>query len=392
MNKALIVILSAVLLDAIGMGIIMPILPGLLRELSHTSTTSSTHYGALLAAYALMQFLFAPILGALSDRFGRRPVLLISLAGAAADYLFMAAAPSLAWLYVGRILAGITGANLAVATAYITDITAEPDRAKRFGQMGAVMGIGFIIGPLLGGTLGEWSLRAPFVAAAALNAANLVLAYFVLPESRAPQAAPARRISFNAFASLHRLQGKPALLPLTSIFIIIALVGQVPMTLWIIYGQDSFGWSTTVAGISIAGYGAFHALSQAFMIAPAVRWLGERGALLLGLLADGTGLLLLALIMRSWIPFALLPLFAMGGMTLPALQAMLSRQVDESRQGELQGTLASIASLIGVAGPLAATAAYAASRSTWPGMVWAIAAALYLPVVPLLYSRRLREI
>ncbi len=165
----MLVILLTVLLDAVGIGLIMPILPALLRSLGGLDA-GSVHYGALLAAYALMQFLFSPILGALSDRFGRRPVLLISLAGAAADYLLMAFAPTLAWLYLGRLLAGITGANMAVATAYVTDITPAGQRARRFGLVGAVFGVGFIVGPLLGGSLGEWHLHAPFLAAAMMNA------------------------------------------------------------------------------------------------------------------------------------------------------------------------------------------------------------------------------
>ena len=177
MNRALTVILMTLLLDAVGMSLVFPILPGLLRELAGADATT-THYGALLAVYAAMQFLFSPVLGAVSDRFGRRPVLLVSLAGAAADYVLMALAPNLAWLYVGRVLSGITGASMAVGTAYLTDVTPEPDRARRFGQMGAAMGLGFVVGPLIGGALGEWSLRAPFVAAAVMNGLNLALAWF----------------------------------------------------------------------------------------------------------------------------------------------------------------------------------------------------------------------
>ncbi len=344
----MLVILLTVLLDAVGIGLIMPILPALLRSLGGLDA-GSVHYGALLAAYALMQFLFSPILGALSDRFGRRPVLLISLAGAAADYLLMAFAPTLAWLYLGRLLAGITGANMAVATAYVTDITPAGQRARRFGLVGAVFGVGFIVGPLLGGSLGEWHLHAPFLAAAAMNALNLIMAFFLLPESRKPRARAAEKIRLNPFSSLRRLHGKPGLLPL-------------------------------------AGYGACHALSQAFAIGPLVARLGERKALLIGLAADALGLVLLSIATRGWAPFALLPFFAAGGMALPALQALMAHKVDDDHQGELQGTLASMGSLIGVAGPLVATALYAATRDVWPGLVWALAAALYL-LVPLLLAR-----
>ncbi|MDN7679500.1 Tet(A)/Tet(B)/Tet(C) family tetracycline efflux MFS transporter [Burkholderia cenocepacia] len=388
LNPSLIAILATVLLDAIGVGIVMPILPGLLRSLAATGSTD-THYGVLLALYAFAQFLCAPLLGALSDRFGRRPVLLASLAGAALDYLLMALAPTLAWLYVGRLIAGVTGANVAVATAYVTDVTAEPDRARRFGQLGAMMGIGFIAGPLIGGLLGALHLRAPFVAAALLNALNLVLVWHVLPESRPRSAGGGRTAgALNPFANLRRLSGAPALAPLIGIYVIVALVSQAPATLWILYGQEHFGWSTPVAGLSLAGYGACHALAQAFAIGPLIARLGERRALALGLAGDALGLAVVAFATAAWVPFALLPLFAAGGMTLPALQAMLARQVDDTRQGELQGTLASVASLIGVAGPLVVTATYAATRATWPGLVWAAAALLYLLVPPLLAGAR----
>lgn len=391
MRRPHIVILITVLLDAIGFGLIMPILPGLLHSLSTSDTDVSRNYGALLAVYALMQFLFSPVLGALSDRFGRRPVLLASLAGAAADYLLMAAAPNLSWLYVGRVLAGITGANMAVATAYLTDVTPEPERAGRFGQMGAALGVGFIAGPLIGGLLGAWHLRAPFLAAAAMNGLNLLLAYYVLPESRQAQSAASPRTSMNAFAALHRLSGMPNLLPLVGVYAVVMLASQAPATLWIIYGEDRFAWSTTIAGVSLAAYGACHAVSQAFAIGPLVARLGERLAVLIGLAADSLGLALMAVATRGWMPFAILPLFAAGSITIPALQAMMARQVDDNRQGELQGTLTSIASLIGVGGPLAVSALYAATQHTWPGVVWGAGVTLYLLALPMLFNGRLRS-
>lgn len=379
-------------LDAVGMSLVFPILPGLLQELAG-GDGASRHYGALLALYAAMQFLFAPLLGALSDRYGRRPVLLVSLAGAAADYVLMALAPSLAWLYVGRVLAGISGASMAVGTAYVTDVSAEPERARRYGQMGAAMGLGFVLGPLLGGALGELSLRAPFWAAALLNALTLLLAWRTLPESlqqRSPRLALGRLNAFAALHSLGRLSGRPALLPLLGVFGLIVLASQVPGSLWILYGQDRYGWSAWVAGLSMAAYGALHAASQAWVTGALVTRLGERRALLLGMGADGLGFVLIGLATAAWMPFALLPLFAAGGLALPALQAGLSRQVDAQRQGELQGTLASLQSLIGMAGPLLVTAGFAASRRVWPGGVWTLAALLYLLALPLLLGRRAR--
>ena len=372
MNRALTVILMTLLLDAVGMGLVFPILPG------------------LLAVYAAMQFLFSPVLGALSDRFGRRPVLLASLAGAAADYVLMALAPSLAWFYVGRMVSGITGASMAVGTAYITDVTPEPDRARRYGQMGAAMGLGFVVGPLIGGALGEWSLRAPFVAAAVMNAVNLLVAWRALPESNQHRTARLDLAKLNAFSGLHRLKGRAPLLPLVGVFAVIALVSQVPAALWILYGQARYGWTAWVAGLSLACYGGLHAASQAFVTGPMVARLGERRALLAGMAADGAGFVLIGLATAGWMPFALLPLFAAGGLTLPALQAMLARQVDEQHQGELQGLLASLTSLIGIGGPLLVTAGFAATQHVAPGAVWMVAAVVYLLALPLLFSRRAR--
>lgn len=390
MSRALTVILVTLWLDAVGMSLIFPILPGLLRELAGAEA-SSQHYGGLLAVYAAMQFLFSPVLGALSDRFGRRPVLLASLAGAAADYVLMALAPNLAWLYVGRLLSGITGASMSVGTAYLTDVSPEADRAKRYGQMGAAMGLGFVVGPLIGGALGEWSLRAPFAAAAVMNALNLVLAWAALPESNQNRVPRMDLSKLNAFSALHRLSGKPPLLPLVGVFAVIVGVSQVPASLWILYGQDRYGWSAWVAGLSLACYGALHAVSQALVTGPMVARLGERRALLAGMVADGLGFVGMGVATAGWMPFALLPLFAAGGLALPALQAVLARQVDEQRQGELQGMLASLTSLIGIGGPLVVTAAVAATQRSRPGCVWVIAALLYLLALPLLLSRRARE-
>jgi DHA1 family tetracycline resistance protein-like MFS transporter len=387
-------LLAVVLIDAIGLGLIIPILPSLLHSLTGSTEAQSFHLGALLAAYALMQFLFAPVLGALSDRWGRRPVLLVSLAGAAIDYVLMAFAPNLAWLYAGRLLAGISGANMAVASAYLTDITPAEQRAARFGQMGAMVGIGFIAGPVLGGLLGEGSLRAPFLFAALLNGLNLLLAWRVLPDARRPATATgaaAASSSLNAFSALRRLHGQPGLLLLVGVFGIVALVGQWPGTLWILYGQDRFGWSTWVAGLSLAAYGLCHSLAQAFAIGPLVARLGELRALVLGMLCDALGLLLLALAGVGWMAFALLPLFAAGGMANPALQSMLTRRVDAEHQGELQGTLASMNSLIGVAGPLLVTSLFSTLRTHGAGLVWAVAAGLYLLALPLLRAYRAQQ-
>lgn len=397
MRQPLFVLLAVLLIDAIGLGLIMPILPGLLQSMAGGGDAHSFHYGALLAVYALAQFLCAPLLGALSDRYGRRRVLLVSLGGAALDYLLMALAPSLGWLYLGRVLAGVTGANMAVASAYLTDITPPPQRAARFGQMGAAIGMGFIAGPVLGGLLGDWMLRAPFVLAALFNAANLLLVWWLLPEphpaGRSGPTTPATSAtavfgSLNAFAALHRLRGRVGLGPLVGVFGVVMLASQWPATLWILYGQDHFGWSLWLGGLSLACYGLCHALAQAFAIGPLVARMGELRALWVGMACEALGLLLLAFAESGWEPFALLPFFAAGGMAVPALQALITGRIDDERQGEMQGTLASITSLIGVGGPLLVTSLYAASRTLWPGLVWAVGAAAYLLVLPLLLRHR----
>lgn len=388
MNKALIVILAAVMIDAIGIGLIFPILPALLREVAHAAEVAPL-FGLMLALYSAMQFLFSPVLGVLSDRYGRRPVLLVSLAGAAIDYLIMAFAPDLWMLVLGRAIAGITSANMAVATAYITDISEEAERAKRFGYFHAMFGIGFIIGPVLGGLLSEVWIRAPFLAAAAFNAANFALALFVLPESRAGDSSARFDLgNLNPFRPLGWAFSFKALLPLMAIFVIMNFVGTMYGTVWALFGEDSFGWSGLMIGLSLGAFGLFHAGAQAFLTGPAAARLGEKGAFVTGMAFEVTALLILAIATQGWILFALGPLFALGGIGMPALQSLTTRQVDGDNQGKLQGVLASLVSLAAVFGPVAFSALYFAVKPSWPGAVWAVGAAVYLLALPLLLGLR----
>lgn len=382
-NKALIVIMSTVALDAVGIGLIMPVLPGLLRDLLHSNDVT-THYGILLALYALMQFACAPVLGALSDRFGRRPVLLVSLAGAAVDYAIMATAPFLWVLYIGRMVAGITGATGAVAGAYIADITDGDDRARHFGYMSACFGIGMVAGPVLGGLLGGISSHAPFFAAAVLNGLNFLMGCFLLPESQKGERRPLSRETVNPLASFQWARGMTAVAALMAVFFTMQLVGQVPAALWVIFGEDRFQWDATMIGISLAAFGILHSLAQAIITGPVADRFGEKRALILGMIADGTGYLLLAFATRGWMVFPIMVLLASGGIGIPTLQAMLSRQVDEEHQGQLQGSLAALNSLTAIVGPLIFTAIYAASITTWNGWAWVAGAALYLVCLPAL--------
>ncbi len=388
MNKALIVILSAVLLDAVGIGLIFPILPALLRDVTHTGEVA-TLIGVMLALYSAMQFLFAPVLGVLSDRFGRRPVLLVSLAGAAIDYLVMAFAPELWLLVVGRAIAGITSANMAVATAYITDISEPGQRARRFGLFHAMFGIGFIVGPVLGGFLGEIWVRAPFLLAALLNAANFALALFVLPESRKGTADTRFDLSsLNPFRPLGWALNFAALLPLIAIFVIMNFVGTIYGTVWAIFGEDAFGWDGNMIGLSLAVWGVFHAGAQALLTGPAARLLGERWAMLTGMGFELLAMVLIAIATQGWVLFALAPVFALGGIGMPALQSMTTRQVDENNQGKLQGVLSSLVSLSAVFGPLLFSTVYFALKPYWPGAIWLVGGSLYLLALPLLLRIR----
>ena len=388
MNKALVVILAAVMLDAVGIGLIFPILPALLREVGHTSEVA-TLLGIMLALYSACQFLFSPILGVLSDRFGRRPILLVSLAGAAIDYLVMAFAPELWLLVLGRAIAGITSANMAVATAYITDISTEEQRAKRFGYFHAMFGIGFIIGPVLGGILGDYWVRAPFIVAAILNGINFALALFVLPESR--PGAPGTKFTLdtlNPFAPLKWALSFKSLIPLMGIFVILNFVGTVYGTTWAIFSEDAFQWNGMTIGLSLGAFGVFHALAQAFLTGPAVAKLGERWALVVGMAFETGAMLTLAFATQGWILFAMAPVFALGGIGMPALQSLTTRQVGADRQGQLQGVLASLVSLAAVFGPLFFSFIYYEIRDTWPGMIWLIAIAVYLLALPLMLGIR----
>lgn len=385
MNRPLFVIFTAIGLDAVGIGLIFPILPRLLAEVAHTQDVAP-YIGTMTALYAVMQFIFAPVLGALSDRLGRRPVLLISMAGAAINYLLMAFAPQLWMLFLGRAIAGLTSANVSVASAYITDISTEDQRARRFGLFNAMFGAGFIIGPVLGGLLGDHGLRLPFIAAAVLNAANLLLALFVLPESRAPQAGQPRidLAALNPLRPLRWVFSQRALVPITLVFFIMSGIGEVYGTCWALWGTDTFQWNGLWIGLSLGAFGICQTLVQALLPGPAARLLGERGAVLVGIACACLALLALAFARQGWVVFAVMPLFALGGIGTPALQALATRWVDAQRQGQFQGVLASAVSLASIIAPLGFSTTYLLVQKTWPGAIWLSVIAVYAIAVPLI--------
>ncbi len=312
------VILAIVTLDAIGISLVMPIVPSLLREVGHSGELG-WHFGAFLSLYALMQFLCAPVLGALSDRFGRRPVLLVSVLGAAIDALFMAFAPSLWLLFVGRAIAGMTGASMAVASAAIADLTPEHQRARWFGRMGACFGLGFIAGPALGGVLGDHGVRLPFLAAAALNGLTFLVGLLVLRESRPPALAsqPFDRGVLHPLAPLRWAASFPALLPVLGVFLVLVLVGEVAGTTWVLYGEDRYAWNASMVGISLAVFGLLQALVQGFVAGPLVERWGERAAIAVGTIADGTGYALIAFASHGWMAWRCCPSCAWAASARP---------------------------------------------------------------------------
>jgi len=390
MNRPLVVIFTAIVLDAVGIGLIFPILPSLLQEVTHTQNVAP-YIGTMTALYAVMQFVFAPVLGALSDRLGRRPVLLISLGGAAINYLFLAFASNIGLLLIGRAIAGLTSANISVAMAYITDISPEDKRARRFGLFNAMFGIGFIIGPVLGGVLGDAWLRLPFIAAAVLNACNLLLAFFILPESRTPTREKLDLSALNPLRPLRWVFSMKSVLPIVFIFFIFSATGEAYGTCWALWGSDTFHWNGLWIGLSLGTFGICQTLAQAFLPGPAVKLLGERAAILTGVAGTCIALIAMAFATQSWMIFAIMPVFALGGIGVPALQSLATRQVDESRQGQFQGVLASAVSLASIAAPLAFSTVYFIFRQQWPGAIWLSVVVVYAIGVPLVLGLRLKQ-
>ncbi|QBK04242.1 MFS transporter [Hylemonella gracilis] len=383
-HSPLLVIYLCVALDAMGIGLVFPILPTLVRDVTQTANVAP-FIGLMAALYAAMQFVFAPVLGALSDRLGRRPVMLLSLAGATINYLLLACAPCLGLLLLGRAIAGLTSANMSVATAYITDISPEATRARRFGLFNAMFGAGFIIGPVLGGALGDHWVRLPFLAAAALNAINFLLACLMLPESR--HASPgSTRIDLGSLNPLRPLRwalSRKRLLPLILTFFILSTTGEAYGICWALWGADAFGWNGFWIGLSLGTFGVCQTLVQALLPGPASRWLGERRAVLTGIACACVALAAMAFLRQGWMVFAVMPLFALGSIGTPALQALASRQVHAELQGQFQGVLMSAVSLASIVAPLAFSTFYYGVQSHWPGAIWLLVVVVYAVAVPL---------
>jgi DHA1 family tetracycline resistance protein-like MFS transporter len=376
----LIFILITLMIDAMGIGLILPVMPDLIREVQGGDLASAAVWGGVLSTvYAVMQFLFGPFIGSLSDRFGRRPILLAALFVLTLDYLVMALAGAMWLLLLGRIVAGITAATQPTAQAYIADVSKPEDKAANFGLVGAAFGVGFVIGPLIGGILGEYGTRAPFFAAALLAAANMVFGYFILPETvtdRIRRPFALRRANpFGAFAHIGALPGVGRLLVM---FFLYQVAFFVYPAIWAYFTRARFGWEPGMVGLSLAGFGIAIAIVQGGLIRIILRRLGERYTVVYGLAFNFFAFLALALVTNGTLALILTPLTALGAVVTPALQGMMSRTAPDDSQGELQGVLSSVAAVSMIISPLLMTQIFA--LFTGP------AAPVYLPGAPFLLS------
>lgn len=371
--------------DAMGVGLMFPVMPDLIREVTGENLSNAALWGGVMAtSFALMQFLFAPTIGALSDRWGRRPVLLISLFIMFADYVVMALTASIWMLLVLRMISGLTAANFSVGNAYIADITPPEKRAASFGLFGAGFGIGFVIGPMLGGVLAEYGTRAPFIAAAALTLANLLFVAFVLPETvkntsrRLPSLSEINPL--GAFLRLIRVRS-------LRILLIVVLMNEIAIivypSIWSFFTQELFQWSTTQIGVSLSVFGICMAIVQAGVIRIYLKYLGERGTLILGLVLNITVFTVMTFLTSATVAMLLIPLSALGAVVLPPIKSMMSRQTPDNMQGELLGVVSSTASIGAIFGPLIATVSFRMFTGEdapvyLPGIPFGIAALLLL--------------
>jgi DHA1 family tetracycline resistance protein-like MFS transporter len=354
-------IFVTLLIDVTGFGIVIPVFPKLIEHLIHGNLSDAARYGGWLTfAYAVMQFLFAPVLGNLSDKYGRRPVLLGSLLGFGIDYIFLAFAPTIWWLFVGRIIAGITGASFTTASAYIADVSTPEKRAQNFGIIGAAFGIGFIIGPVLGGILGHYSVKLPFLAAAGLALLNAAYGYFILPESLSKENHREFQWSrANPVGSLMQLKKYPAISGLIGSLVLIYIAAHAVQSTWTFFTMARFKWSESLVGYSLGFVGLLSGLVQGLLIRVTIPKLGQKKSIVFGLLLYSIGLFLFAFANQSWMMFAILVPYCLGGIAGPALQGLISNQIPPNEQGELQGGLTSLISVTSIIGPPLMTTLFA---------------------------------
>ena len=375
-GKALTFIFITMLIDVTGLGLIIPVMPGLIMELTGLGLSKAAQIGGwLVFVYALMQFIFSPILGGLSDRYGRRPVLLASLFGFGVDYIVLGLAPTMTWIFIGRVISGITGASFTAAGAYIADVSPPEKRAQNFGLIGAAFGLGFILGPLLGGLLGAYGNRIPFFVSAGLALLNWLYGYFILPESLSPE----NRRSFewkraNPLGALLQLRRYPLILGLIIPFALITMAGYATQSTWTFYTMEKFGWDERMVGLSLSFVGVMAAIVQGGLTRTVIPRIGANRSIYIGLFLYALGMALYALAWEGWMMFGITVVGSLGGIAIPALQGIMSNEVPLNEQGELRGALTSLMSLMSIFGPLLMTNLF--SFFTSP------AAPLHLPGAP----------
>ena len=395
-RHALAFLFVTVLIDMIGFGIVLPVLPELIMQLSDVGVSTASVYGGWLAfTYAVMQFFCGPIIGNLSDRFGRRPVLLLSLLAFGLDYLLMGMAPTLTWLFLGRAIAGIAGASYTSANAYVADISPPERRAQNFGLIGAAFGIGFIIGPALGGLFGGLGPRAPFFVAAILALANLVYGYVALPESHAPEMRrPFSWRRANTFGTLVAMRRYPVVMGLAVVLLLWQLSHQVLPSTWAFYMIEKFHWGEREIGLSLAYAGALMFLVQGILTRVLIPRIGEAAAVILGMSMAGLAYVGYAAASEGWMMYACITVGSFAGLTYPSLNGLMSQHIPTTAQGELQGGNASIYSLTAIVGPLMMTQLFGYFTSSaapvyFPGAAFAFSAGLVL-VGAMLFLRMIR--
>jgi len=367
-QRALAFILVTIMLDMLAMSLVIPVLPRLvLSFMDHDTASASRVIGVFGASWALMQFIFSPIMGAVSDRFGRRPVILISNFGLGLDYILMAVAPGIGLLFIGRLISGITGASMSTAQAYITDVSPPEKRAANFGLMSVAFGLGFILGPALGGALGQINPRLPFWVAACLSLINAAYGIFVLPESLAREGRG--RFSWrkaNPLGAFELLVGAPGLLALASIHFLLWLSRMSLTSVFVLYASYRYAWSTVTIGLTFAAVGICSIIVGGFLVKPVVARIGERAALAAGLLCGGVGMFLLGFADSAPLFVVGLPVMSLMSLAAPSLLGLMTARIDETSQGQLQGALGSVTAIASMIGPLLFSFVFAQSISSTP--------------------------
>ena len=380
MRLPVLFIMFTVMIDAMGIGLIMPVMPDLMVEVGGGTLGAAALWGGLLStSFAAMQFLFGPVVGGLSDRFGRRPILLVSLVAMAADYLLMAVAGTIWLLLIGRIIGGITAATHSTANAYIADISKPEDKSANFGLIGAAFGLGFVLGPLIGGLLAEYGTRAPFYAAAVLSGLNALFGWVVLKETvtdaiRRPFSLK-RANPFGAFKALSKL---PIIGTLLGVYFVYSIAHTVYPAIWSYFGKERFDWDPATIGLSLGLFGIMMAAVQGFLIRPAIKYLGERGTIIYGLFFDILAFGFLSLVTSGTVALFFIPVAALAGIVSPALQGLMSQAVGDDQQGELQGALTSLSALAMIISPMLMTTTFAAFTAE--------TAPFYMPGAPFLLA------